>query len=552
MTAQTSQDWISDLTSQYGPIVASIVEATFTEDEYREFGAQKLDKYLSVVQECEYFSSEGENVDLLISKFYCYLYCTALQEFQDRNEELFRMMEEVQEPGQSCLEKLVSLIRKLKAAGIPESGGVTGVRFNHELILALTRDLCWELEQNDPGSSGSGSEGRKLEELLQPGANEGDSLFRHMKRTILINYPLVKESERLCLETGDIIPAESIGYSCFNSALMGVVSFSLGSSLKYIFESLGVKHMDFTKIKRALQQLSRPGIEVLSLESLELVGGGRKKLRDFSRRISADEGNPLFYLLQRVIEPRTSNRVTVTVNSEFTGMLDWEIGIPEPKPESENSASKMVQVSNSASGGISEEEDQSSPPEDEGQVPENLDFPDCTTTADNSQKDDLLQRVLQLESRLQAQEKIIVLQDEQHQELARESRKLQKKVENLGRTTKKSNCKAKSQTRSPPVQDVKITSTRLVSNLLFSVWKKYFTGVEEQCPICNAEISIINWCAGLVISRANGGKRNMENLIPICSECNAAIGDSNMDDWISENYPQRYSAVFRGTRWEYQ
>jgi hypothetical protein len=61
------------------------------------------------------------------------------------------------------------------------------------------------------------------------------------------------------------------------------------------------------------------------------------------------------------------------------------------------------------------------------------------------------------------------------------------------------------------------------------VWKKYFSTLEAICPNCqNNSISAFNFEAGHIISEKNGGKTELDNLIPLCSQCNKSIGSKNL------------------------
>jgi len=71
-------------------------------------------------------------------------------------------------------------------------------------------------------------------------------------------------------------------------------------------------------------------------------------------------------------------------------------------------------------------------------------------------------------------------------------------------------------------------------------WNKY---IGEQngnayCVCCtNTVISQLRFHAGHIISEANNGPVTLDNIIPICSECNTSMGIRNMEDYIAEHYP---------------
>jgi hypothetical protein len=66
------------------------------------------------------------------------------------------------------------------------------------------------------------------------------------------------------------------------------------------------------------------------------------------------------------------------------------------------------------------------------------------------------------------------------------------------------------------------------------VWEKC---VDNMCEICEDEIDQFNFEAGHIISRALGGQVNIENLIPICFDCNRAMGTRNAYEYKQDVYP---------------
>lgn len=53
-----------------------------------------------------------------------------------------------------------------------------------------------------------------------------------------------------------------------------------------------------------------------------------------------------------------------------------------------------------------------------------------------------------------------------------------------------------------------------------------------------------SWECGHIKSEANGGGLNTDNLKPICSGCNKSMSSKNMNEYMKEFYPKRYSLVF--------
>ena len=52
---------------------------------------------------------------------------------------------------------------------------------------------------------------------------------------------------------------------------------------------------------------------------------------------------------------------------------------------------------------------------------------------------------------------------------------------------------------------------------------------------CSTEIiSISNFECGHIKSEKDGGEVNIDNLRPICGNCNKSIGTKNMDDFMTQ------------------
>ena len=69
------------------------------------------------------------------------------------------------------------------------------------------------------------------------------------------------------------------------------------------------------------------------------------------------------------------------------------------------------------------------------------------------------------------------------------------------------------------------------------VWNKYI-GIkkgEAKCYCCKlSDINQMSFHAGHVISEKNGGEVNVNNLKPICQNCNSSMGTMNMNDFIEK------------------
>ena len=67
------------------------------------------------------------------------------------------------------------------------------------------------------------------------------------------------------------------------------------------------------------------------------------------------------------------------------------------------------------------------------------------------------------------------------------------------------------------------------------------------CFCCNSqELNGMGaWECGHIISEANGGTLDTDNLKPICSGCNKSMGSKNMDDYMKEFYSKQYNIKFK-------
>lgn len=71
-----------------------------------------------------------------------------------------------------------------------------------------------------------------------------------------------------------------------------------------------------------------------------------------------------------------------------------------------------------------------------------------------------------------------------------------------------------------------------------SVWNNY-VGADKGIDICfvgcGNPITQSNFECGHIISEKNGGDTTIENLRPICGNCNKSIGAKNMEEFISKH-----------------
>ena len=85
---------------------------------------------------------------------------------------------------------------------------------------------------------------------------------------------------------------------------------------------------------------------------------------------------------------------------------------------------------------------------------------------------------------------------------------------------------------------------RIPKKVRDDLWDKYIgkTISEAYCIVCNnSKISSRNFDAGHIQSEYNGGCENIDNLLPICRQCNLSMGIMNMDEYISKYYLANYN-----------
>ena len=88
--------------------------------------------------------------------------------------------------------------------------------------------------------------------------------------------------------------------------------------------------------------------------------------------------------------------------------------------------------------------------------------------------------------------------------------------------------------RASPLDDRQISKA-----LRKIVWQKC---VDNQCEICEDEITEKEFEAGHIIPRALGGRTEIENLIPICFACNRGMGTRNAYEYKRDMYPYTMEA----------
>ena len=85
----------------------------------------------------------------------------------------------------------------------------------------------------------------------------------------------------------------------------------------------------------------------------------------------------------------------------------------------------------------------------------------------------------------------------------------------------------------------KTAKDTISNNLKEQVWTTYFGQQQKkQCPIenCKRFINCKAFSTGHIISEANKGKTELNNLYPICSRCNSSMGSKNWIDYDKISY----------------
>jgi hypothetical protein len=88
-----------------------------------------------------------------------------------------------------------------------------------------------------------------------------------------------------------------------------------------------------------------------------------------------------------------------------------------------------------------------------------------------------------------------------------------------------------------PDHRFKILRKYISPKIRMCVWNRYFGKSETGlCPICDKKIRVgkNGFHCGHIISEANNGVTEVDNLRPICADCNINMGAKNWDDYIKE------------------
>ena len=77
-----------------------------------------------------------------------------------------------------------------------------------------------------------------------------------------------------------------------------------------------------------------------------------------------------------------------------------------------------------------------------------------------------------------------------------------------------------------------VNMERITKKLRKDLWKKHFSEAREGlCYCCNDPINEDNYQVGHVISRVKGGDTKIDNLKPICIQCNQDMKIENMEEY---------------------
>ena len=87
----------------------------------------------------------------------------------------------------------------------------------------------------------------------------------------------------------------------------------------------------------------------------------------------------------------------------------------------------------------------------------------------------------------------------------------------------------------------KFNKNKIPKKIKNDSWDKYI-GKEHGTALClcchKTQIDSKSFVGGHIISEKNEGLINIDNIIPICSECNSSMGSENMDVFIEKYYPE--------------
>ena len=103
----------------------------------------------------------------------------------------------------------------------------------------------------------------------------------------------------------------------------------------------------------------------------------------------------------------------------------------------------------------------------------------------------------------------------------------------------------------PPARVSRRRKQRIPKTLKRAVWDTY-VGVDKgtaPCLCCErTSIRQLEFHCGHVISEARGGTTTVENMRPICAQCNLSMGTQNLFDFKGRYFPNAATAETKSKR----
>jgi 5-methylcytosine-specific restriction endonuclease McrA len=93
------------------------------------------------------------------------------------------------------------------------------------------------------------------------------------------------------------------------------------------------------------------------------------------------------------------------------------------------------------------------------------------------------------------------------------------------------------------LKTVKQTKKKIPKKVKTDCWDTWMGKQNRKgiCKCCNKqEIDISDFQAGHILSEKNGGTVDIDNLIPLCSQCNLSMSSKNLDEYMAEYYPNNF------------
>jgi len=91
---------------------------------------------------------------------------------------------------------------------------------------------------------------------------------------------------------------------------------------------------------------------------------------------------------------------------------------------------------------------------------------------------------------------------------------------------------------STPKKPLKLKQSEKRKSLPEVIRKRVYGKIDNQnhplCYCCGKSISLENYHCGHIIAFCNGGKDELNNLMPICPSCNLSMGKQNMYDFMKQ------------------